>query len=110
MKATNLMGDEIELLPLRFEWMNGCMTLNVFRGKEFFCMVHPNGWNGYSKVLQYDAGEPIIFNLMESYVGFSDFKKIMDEWNAHITVEEALDYVEMKKAKEKARQELRKMV
>lgn len=96
----NMFGEEVEVVPLKFEWSGP--HLWIFRGKKFFGNVYPNGWNGHSKVIQYELGDPVLTNT-DGDLSFKELKQIMDEYWSHITPDEARKLVDVAIKKEKER-------
>jgi hypothetical protein len=76
----NMLGEDVVIHPIRFEFTG--THLNIFRGPKYIASMAKNGWNKYSRTLQYPVGEPIITQWDEyEPISISDMKAIIAEWN-----------------------------
>jgi hypothetical protein len=97
--AKNILGESVEILPLRFEF--NFPHLCVFRGKEFYCNVIPNGWQGDYIFLQHPIAEPILHNI-NHVLSFKEMEQIMAEYWKNATREQIEQFVQERRKAAKA--------
>lgn len=79
--AQNMFGDERKPQKLTFKHEGEHMYL--FRGGKICGMVVKNGWTGKSYMINYDLGEPVLYNF-EHDLSLAEMGEIQKEWKNNL--------------------------